>query len=378
MKITDLRTWVIGVVPGINWIFLRLETDEGIWGWGEATLEGKDETSLGAIRDLARGLVGNPVPSPELAWRRGFRAAAWKGVALYSAMSAIDHALWDIRGKQLGQPVSMLLGGPVRDRIHAYTWATVSESAPTLAHSVGEAHEKFGFTHFKMAPLERYFTADARELDLAVQAVAEVNGALPEGGKVAIEGHNRLSSATAIPLAARLESMRVMFIEDFVDSNDEASMAHLRQNTRLPITAGEKRYSRQDVWPLLRDRLVDYLSIDLCHAGGLSESHRIASAAEMVGIGVLPHNPNGPVGMAATLQLAAAHPNVLAIETVHQRFPLMAALSGEEPQVEDGYAVISNRPGLGVELDLEALDHFAAEPADFPFGEDVAVPTGRI
>lgn len=378
MNITELRTWVVGVAPGINWIFLRIDTDGGLWGWGEATLEGKHETALGAIRDLSRGLIGRPVPSPELAWRTRFRAAAWKGAALYTAISAIDHALWDIRGKQLGQPVSVLLGGPIREQIHAYTWAAVSESTPSLSGSVLDAHERYGFTHFKMAPLNHYFTADESELDEALKAVAEVNDALPPRGKVAIEGHNRLLAATAIQLAARLEDMRVMFIEDFVDSNDEASMAHLRHNTRLPITAGEKRYSRQDVWPLLRDRLVDYLSIDLCHAGGISECHRIASAAEMVGIAVIPHNPNGPVGMAATLQLAAAHPNVQAIETVHQRFPLMAALTGKQPQVKDGYALIPVEPGLGVELDLDALDHYASEPSDFPFGEDVAVPMGRI
>lgn len=376
MRITELKTWVVAVAPGINWVFLRMATDQGLHGWGEATLEGKDETVLGALRDLARGLIGSEVPSPEAEWRRGYRAAAWKGAALYSAMSAIDHALWDLRGKELGQPVSVLLGGPVRDRIHAYTWASITASAPTLAASVREAHAEHGYTHFKMAPLSRYFSADSAELDDAVSAVGDVDAALPTGGKVAVEGHQRLNAATAIQLATRLQDFRILFLEDFVNSDDEASMAHLRRHTDLPITAGEKRYSRWDVWPFLRDRLVDYLSIDLCHAGGLSESHRIAAAAEMVGIPVIPHNPNGPVGMAATLQLAAANPNVVSIETVHPRFELMKKLSGAAPDVRDGYVSIPTAPGLGVELDVDALEHFAAEPADFPFDDGVAVPTG--
>jgi galactonate dehydratase len=378
MRITEMKTWKVAVSPGINWVFIRIDTDEGLHGWGEATLEGKDESALGALRDLARGLVGEALPAPEAAWRRGFRGAAWKGAALYSAVSAVDHALWDIRGKALGQPVSVLLGGPVRDRIHAYTWAAVSESAPTLSDSVADAQRVHGFTHFKMAPLVRYFSADTAELAAAVDAVAEVNASLPPGGKVAVEGHQRLSASTAIRLASQLQGMNIMFLEDFVNSDDESSMAHFRRHVPLPITAGEKRYSRWDVWPLLRDRLVDFLSIDLCHAGGISESGRIASAAEMVGVPLVPHNPNGPVGMAATLQLAAAHPNVVAIETVHQRFGLMGKLSGAAPDIVDGYARIPDLPGLGVELDLAALEHFSAESEDFPFGEDFDVPSGRI
>lgn len=378
MKITEMKTWVVAVAPGINWVFLRMQTDSGLHGWGEATLEGKDETVLGALRDLERGLVGNDVPSPESEWRREYRAAAWKGAALYSAMSAIDHALWDLRGKELGQPVSALLGGPVRDRIHAYTWASITPSAPTLADSVREANAAYGYTHFKMAPLVRYFTADSSELDDATSAVAEVDAALPTGGKVAVEGHQRLNAATAIQLASRLEGFKILFLEDFVNSDDEASMAHLRRHTGLPITAGEKRYSRWDVWPFLRDRLVDYLSIDLCHAGGISESTRITAAAEMVGIPVVPHNPNGPIGMAATLQLAAANPNIVSMETVHQRFDLMRQLSGATPEVHEGYVSIPTQPGLGVELDVDALDHFTAEPSDFPFDDGVDVPTGAF
>ncbi|HWM33045.1 MAG TPA: mandelate racemase/muconate lactonizing enzyme family protein [Pseudolysinimonas sp.] len=378
MRITELKTWKVAVTPGINWVFVRLSTDEGLHGWGEATLEGKDESALGALRDLERSLVGDEVPSPEAAWRRGFRGAAWKGAALYSAVSAVDHALWDIRGKALGQPVSVLLGGPVRDRIHAYTWAAASERTPTLSESVAEARNDHGFTHFKMAPLGRYFTADSAELATAVDAVAEVNAALPPGGKVAVEGHQRLSASTAIQLASQLRDLKIMFLEDFVNSDDESSMVHFRRHVSLPITAGEKRYSRWDVWPLLRDRLIDFLSIDLCHAGGISESGRIASAAEMVGVSVVPHNPNGPVGMAATLQLAAAHPNIVAIETVHQRFRLMGELSGAAPDIVDGYVRIPDLPGLGVELDVAALEHFAAESEDFPFGQDFDVPTGRI
>jgi galactonate dehydratase len=377
--ITAFDTYVVAVAPGINWTFLRLQTDAGIHGWGECTLEGKDLSVLAAVEELCRSLVGAPVPPPALAWSRFFRMAAWKGAALFSAMSGIDHALWDIAGKLAGLPVSTMLGGPVRERLHLYTWAGGGAETPTEQRRiVRSAHDAYGYTHFKLAPLTGYYTLDPAHKRLAVDRVEAVVEALPPEGKVAVEGHGRLLPAAAVDLAQSLTDYPLAFLEDFVNTDDEAAMQALRSRTVAPLAAGEKRYHRWNVWPLLRDNLVDYLLIDLCHAGGITEGVRIAALAETVGVGVVPHNPNGPIGMAATLHVAGAAPAVLAAESVHTRFPLMAELTGSPVEVVDGHMSVPTGPGLGVELDVDALESHRGTPADFPFTPDAAIPGGRL
>jgi galactonate dehydratase len=378
LSVKDVETYVVGVVPGINWVFLRITTDGDFDGWGECTLEGKDESVLAAVEELARSMRGQPVPSPSAAWNQFFRTAPWKGAALLSAMSGIDHALWDIAGKRAGLAVHELLGGPVRDRLHLYTWAGSVDEPEVLAENVGRANAAYGFTHFKIAPLDTYFTLDPRQLAAAVERVDAVVAALPDNGRVAVEGHGRLLPAAAVSLARSLEDRPLQFLEDFVNTDDEAALRTLRERTSAPLAAGEKRFTRWHAWPLLRDRLVDYLLIDLCHAGGLTESFRIAALAETLGVALVPHNPNGPVGMAATLHLAGASTAVVAAESVHDRFELMQEISGEPVDVVDGYKAIPTAPGLGVELDVDALRTHKGVPADFPFPGNAAVPGGRI
>lgn len=378
MIVTGIETFVVAVAPGINWTFLRLDTDAGLHGWGECTLEGKDLSVLAAVEELSRSLVGEPVPAPAAAWSRFYRSAPWRGAALYSAMSGIDHALWDLRGKAAGLPVHELLGGPVRTRLHAYTWAGAALDGEALAQGAQDAHARWGFTHFKLAPLQGIHTLDRAQLGEALALVEAVAAVLPPAGRLMVEGHQRLAVPAAVRFAEALREFDPAFLEDLVNSDDEASLRALRARTTLPLAAGEKRYSRLDAWPLLRDGLVDYLLCDLCHAGGITEVQRLAAVAETVGVGVVPHNPNGPVGMAATLQVAAACPGIVAAECVHDRFPLMAELSGAEPQVRDGYLEVPRGPGLGVELDADALRAHRGEPTDFPMALDGTVPGGRL
>jgi galactonate dehydratase len=243
---------------------------------------------------------------------------------------------------------------------------------------VRSAHEKYGYTHFKLAPLTGYYTLDPAHKRLAVDRVEAVVEALPPEGKVAVEGHGRLLPAAAVDLAQSLTGYPLAFLEDFFNTDDEAGLKALRSRTAAPLAAGEKRYHRWNVWPLLRDNLVDYLLVDLCHAGGITEGVRIAALAETVGVGVVPHNPNGPIGMAATLHVAGAAPAVLAAESVHTRFPLMAELTGRPVEVVDGHISVPTGPGLGVELDVDALESHHGTPADFPFTPDAAIPGGRL
>ena len=378
VRVDDVDTYVVAVAPGINWVFLRIRTDAGVHGWGECTLEGKDLSVLAAVEEVSRSLRGHPVPSPLVAWNRAFRTAPWKGAALYSAMSGIDHALWDIAGKLAGLPVSHMLGGPIRDRLHLYTWAGSAEDEATLADRVGEAHARYGFTHFKIAPLEGYYTLDSAALKVAVGRVDAVAQALPAAGRVAVEGHGRLTPPAAIAFAQALGDLPLAFLEDFVNTDDEAALRTLRARTTAPLAAGEKRFNRWHAWPLLRDGLIDYLLVDLCHAGGITETMRIGAVAETVGVNLVPHNPNGPIGMAATLHTAAVTPGILAAECVHTRFGLMEALTGSPVQVVDGYLAIPDGPGLGVELDVDALQAHRGTPMDFPFTSDAAFPEGRL
>lgn len=378
LNVTAIRTYVVAVSPGINWVFLKVETDSELYGWGECTLEGKDLSVLGALEEVGRSLIGRPVPPPLAAWSAAFRMTPWRGAGTMTAISGIDHALWDLAGKRAGLPVARLLGGPVRDEVQLYTWAGSDDDPAALADVVAEARETFGFTHFKVAPLERFHTLDPGGLRRAVARVEAVAAALPEDGRVAVEGHGRLQAPAAANLAHALTSLPLLFLEDLVHSDDEAAMRSLRARTDAPLAAGERRFSRQHAWPLLREGLVDYLLIDLCHAGGITESVRIAATAEAAGIPVVPHNPNGPIGMAATLHAAAASPNIVTAESVRTRFPLMERLTGQPVGVRDGAIAVPTGPGLGVELDEDALIALAGEPADFPFPADAAISNGRL
>lgn len=378
MKIQDIDTYVVAVTPGINWVFLRVRTDAGVHGWGECTLEGKDLSVLAAVEELSRSLRGQEVPSPSAAWHRFNSTAAWKGAALYSAMSGIDHALWDIAGKVAGLSVSRMLGGPVRDRLHLYTWAGSLEDPAFLRDQIDEARERYGYTHFKIAPVDTYFTLDRQSLRAAIERVEVVASHLPDSGRIAIDCFGRLTVPAAVSLANAVEGIPIAFLEDLVNTDDEAALRTLRNRTGATLAAGEKRYNRVHAWPLLRDNLIDYLLIDLCHAGGITESIRIAAVAETVGVGVIPHNPNGPIGMAATLHAAAVSPGVLAAESTHVRFELMETISTQPMRIVDGYIPIPDGPGLGVELDVDALLAHAGTPADFPFKGNGSAASGRI
>jgi galactonate dehydratase len=377
VKVTSVEGHVVAVQPGINWVLLQVMTNEGLEGWGECTLEGKDLSVLAAVEELTRSLLGEDPASIELHWNRWYRTAAWKGAALFSAMSGLEQALWDIRGKQLGEPVHALFGGRVRDAVNAYTWAGASQDPAELADGTSQAADQYGYELFKLDPFDSHFTLSRGEVSAARDRVAAVAEAVP-AGRVAIEGHGRFHVPAAREAIAALEDFAPLFFEEMVSADDLDSARELRRSTAAPLAAGERGFTRWGIWPLLSERLVDYVQPDLCHAGGLLEVRKIAAMAETVGIAVIPHNPNGPAGFAATLQVAASAPNLIAIETVHQRFELLNELMITPFDIRDGKVAIPQKPGLGIEINLDAVRSRRGDPNDFPFPDGSVIPLGRL
>lgn len=371
-RVTSLRTFVVAVSPGINWVFVRLDTDRGLHGWGEATLEGKDLSVLAALRELGRTVVGSDADEIERAWYAWRRGAPWRGVALYTAMSALETALWDLKGKRLEVPLIDLLGGPVRRAVPAYTWLPLG--TPGEVHAAAQlACETYGFTRFKSDPFTSFHSITKAELQSATEQLQAVAQAVP-GARVALEGHTRFTSVAARRIAQQLVSLDLIFFEDPVDMDDLDGLRRLRQTSPVPLSAGEKSCTRWGIWPLLREGLVDYIHPDLCHVGGVSELRRVSAVAETVGVPVIPHNPNGPIAMAATLAVAMTTPNVVLVESVHTRFALMQVLAPGSFTVVGGELTAVQAPGLGVDLDLDVLAAHEGEPADFPIPPDAAFP----
>jgi galactonate dehydratase len=265
----------------------------------------------------------------------------------------------------VGLPVYRLLGGPVRDRIRAYTWPWPYDSPAGLADASRASIERSGYTAIKIDPFkDRFHTIDGsglRELDEYMTAARDAVG--PDVD-IAVDGHWRFQPPAAIEIARVLEPYRVMFLEEPVISDNDESLARVRAAVNVPLATGERHFTRWQFWSLLRDRLVDVIQPDLCHAGGILEVRKIAAMAEAAGVMVAPHNPNGPVSLAATVQFAAVTPNFLITETVEHRNEIAHQLVAEPLKVEDGHIRIPDKPGLGVELDEDAILAFPADPKE--------------
>jgi len=362
VRITALRTYL---VPP-RWCFLRIETDEGIDGWGEPVVEGRAATVATAISELADYLVGrDPAPIEDL-WQILTKGGFYRGgPVLSSAVAGIDTALWDIAGKVTGRPIHALLGGPVRDRVRAYGW--IGGDRPSeVATSAAAAIER-GFDAVKMnGSPELPFVATPGVTDAIVERVQAVREAIGPDRDVAIDFHGRVSAPMARRLLPLLEPSRPMFVEEPVLPEQVEALARVVAATTIPIATGERAYSRWDVKPLL-DAGVAIVQPDPQHAGGISEVRRIASLAELYGASVALHCPLGPVALAACLQLDLAIPNMLIQETglgIHYDEGLALTDYLTEPDVfhvVEGHLLPPEGPGLGIEVDVERVEHAAAK-----------------
>lgn len=343
LKITRLETFL--VKP--RWLFLKIHTDAGIVGLGEPIVEGQAKVCAAAIEEIAPYLVGKD-PRPVVHhWQAIYRHAFYRGgPVLTSVLSGIDQALWDIKGKALGVPVYELLGGPTRQRVRVYAHAGSPQAIKAACQR--------GFTAFKTgvgASRPPRIVENKAFVDAAVERFAALREAAGPETDIAIDFHGAVSPQTARLLINALEPLQPFFIEEPVQCQNVDLMADIARSTHLPIATGERIFTKWGFREILEKRAASILQPDMCHAGGITEVRLIAGMAEAWYATIAPHNPLGPISLAAGLQLAAAVPNFLCQEQV----TLGEGYLKQPFVVEDGHIAIPKGPGLGIELDEEAL-----------------------
>ncbi|CAN7364387.1 galactonate dehydratase [Acidovorax sp. LjRoot194] len=355
MKITRLTTFL---VPP-RWCFLKIETDEGIVGWGEPILEGRAQTVAAAVEELGDYLIGKDPRHIEDHWTVLYRGGFYRGGGVHmSALAGIDQALWDIKGKALGVPVSELLGGNVRDRIRVYSWIggdRPSETAQQARDAVAR-----GFTAVKMNGTEEMQFVDTYDkVERCLQNVAAVREAVGPNVGIGVDFHGRVHRPMAKVLIKELEPYRLMFIEEPVLSEHEEALKEIARISSTPIALGERLYSRWDFKRVLKGGYADIIQPDPSHSGGITETRKIATMAEAYDVALALHCPLGPIALAANLQLDAVCYNAFIQEQslgIHynQDNDLMDYVSNPEVfAYEDGMVAIPNGPGLGIEVNEE-------------------------
>lgn len=358
MRITEIKSFVVDCYR-TNWVFVQVLTDEGLHGVGESTLEYHEHALVGAIGDLAAGLIGKDPLRIEEHFFHLVRDSYWRmGPVLFSAISGIEMALWDIAGKALGVPVYRLLGGKMRDSIRLYAngWFAGAKLPAEFAAKAAEAAAR-GITALKWDPFgSAYMTMSNVEIDSAVACVAAVREAVGVSVDLLIEAHGRFNVSTAIEIARELEPFRPMFFEEPLPPENIDQLAEVRAKSPVPIAAGERAYSKHAFKELLEHRAVDFVQPDVSHGGGIMELKKIAAMAEAYYVPFAPHNPSGPIAAAATLQLAACVPNFFILEIMITDVSWRRSLTSEKLVYESGSIVIPDRPGLGIDL-VEAELH---------------------
>ncbi|GAB3600458.1 mandelate racemase/muconate lactonizing enzyme family protein [Microbacterium tumbae] len=342
-------------------MFVRIETEEGVRGWGEATLEYREQAVEAAVLALEAGLRDRDLSDIQGWWQDAYRDAYWRGGAvLTSALSAVEMALWDLKGKALGVPVHQLLGGAVRSEVDCYAnaWFAGARAPEEFADKAVEAVEH-GYRALKWDPFGSAFrTLGASELRASMRVVEAVAAAIGDRAEVIIEAHGRFELPAARRIAAALEPIDPLWLEEPLIPGNLANAARLREATSTPLSLGERLYTRWDFREVFGAGAADVVQPDVSHAGGIWETRTIAALAELWQVSFAPHNPSGPIANAATLQLAACTPNFTLLETMATDVPWRKEIVVEEPEIRHGRAEIPQRPGLGVELDLEALERF--------------------
>ena len=357
MKVTAIKTFVCHAYR-TNWVFVKVMTDSGLYGVGEATLEYREPTVVQAIMELERYLIGKDPHNIEAFWHDACRDAYWRGgVVLMSALAGVEMALWDIKGKDLGVPVYKLLGGKVRDSVKCYAngWFAGAKTPEEFAEKAKIAVEN-GFSGLKWDPFGKaYLNIDPKSLNDALDCVAAVKVAVGDKVHLIIEGHGRFNVPTAVRIGNALEKFGILWFEEPIPPDDKKGIAWVRSKISTPVSGGERLYSRFEYADYLRMECADFWQPDVSHAGGIMEVRKIASMAEAHYIPVCPHNPSGPVANAATLQLAACTPNFYLLETMSSDIPWRADVSTERVKFENSEMFIPDLPGLGIDINEEEI-----------------------
>ncbi|EED85618.1 predicted protein [Postia placenta Mad-698-R] len=343
-----------------RWLFVRVETQGGIVGWGEGTLEGHTEAVEGAYQDLVRRFVGWDADKIQDIWQHAYRARFYRGgPVLMSALSGLDIALWDIKGKRLGVPVWQLLGGKVRDRLKVYGW--IGGDKPSAVIEGAQARKEQGFTAVKMNGTGNWIDSPA----LLLETVARVSEVKSIGLDVGIDFHGRVHKGMAKQLARLLEPLQPLFIEEPLLPTQPLEITDLKHLVSTPIALGERLYGRNDFRPYLEARAIDIAQPDVAHCGGISELHRIATLVETYDVALAPHCPLGPIALAACMQVDIASPNFFIQELSLQMHynegaDLLTYLV--DPSVfaiKEGHVEALQGPGLGIEINERLVREYA-------------------
>lgn len=367
MKVTEIRTYATWGEPR-NWVFVKILTDTEHYGWGEATLEGKEETVIACVKELGLGLIGKDPLAVEHHWQALFRHGFWRGgVVLNSALAALDQAMWDLRGKAWGVPVYKLLGGPTRERVRLYTHVGIYN--PALLEEDARRDIADGFTAVKTGAWATDSLLSESEMIAAfAERVARLRGIVGPRVDIMIDNHGRSRAALAVRLMEALQPYNLLWLEEPTQPDDLEALARVRAaGPRMDLATGERLYSKWDYVPLLERRLVDVIQPDLCHAGGITEVKKIATLAEAYYVLVAPHSPQGPVSTAAAAHIGLAIPNFHILEFVRSA-PYRDRILREAWAVDAGHLVVPDRPGLGVDLDEAALAASPLRPVGIPRG----------
>ncbi len=356
MKITDIKTFVVDCFR-TNWAFVKVYTDEGITGVGEATLEYKEKSLVGAVEHIREVLIGKDPTNIEQIAHDIYRDSYWRvGPVLMSALSAVEMALWDILGKSLNVPVYKLLGGKTNDKVRIYVngWFAGAKTPEEFGEKAKIAVQR-GVTAMKWDPFGKsYLEISNKDLDTALRCVAAVRDAVGDGVDLLIEGHGRFNVPTGIKIAKELEQFKPMWFEEPTPPDNLEALKAVRDRSPVAISAGERLYNLRQFKDLFEMRAADYIQPDVSHAGGIMELKKIAAVADTYYIPFAPHNPSGPVACAATLQLAACTTNFSILEIMYSDVPWRKDVTNEELTYEDGFIYVPDKPGLGIEINEEA------------------------
>jgi len=371
MKITKMTLYKLPP----RWLFLKVDTDEGLCGWGEPVVEGSADTVRTAVEEYAKYLIGKDPMRIQDHWQAMYRTGFYRGGPVYmSAIAGIDQALWDIKGKFYNAPVYDLMGGLCRDQLKVYRW--IGGDRPSdIRSSVTEAYEQ-GYRAIKMNGTEEMHWIDSfKKVERVCERVAVIRELYGYDMDIAVDFHGRVHKTMAKVLARELDQFRLMFIEEPVLPQNNEALREIVQHTATPIALGERMFSRWEYKQLFEDGYVDIIQPDLSHAGGLSECLTIARMAEAYDVAVAPHCPLGPIALGACLNLDCVAPNVFIQEQslgIHYNKggDLLDYLKDASIyKYKDGFIDIVDRPGLGVDINeefvRETAQQFAAAGGDW-------------